>query len=87
MRSRGAWNFGSGRAVARGYDDFPVIRMSEMPPLDVHLVTSPAPPSGFGEHPVPMVAPAIANAVFAATGVRVRRLPITAEAIRVAKQG
>ena len=39
---------------------------------------------GFGEHPVPLVAPAVANAVFAATGRRVRRLPVTAAAIRAA---
>jgi isoquinoline 1-oxidoreductase subunit beta len=84
---RGRMAFRSGRAVARGYDDFTVIRMDEMPPLEVHLVPSSAPPSGFGEHPVPMVAPAIANAVFAATGARVRRLPITPEAIRAAKAG
>lgn len=44
-------------------------------------------PGGFGEHPVPMVAPAVANAVFAATGLRVRRLPITPESLRAAKRG
>jgi isoquinoline 1-oxidoreductase beta subunit len=84
---RGRMEFREGRALARGYDDFQVIRMNEMPALDIHLVTSPAPPSGFGEHPVPMVAPAIANAVFAATGIRVRTLPITPAALREAKRG
>jgi len=83
----GRLEFRDGRAQAHGYDDFAVTRMEDMPPLDIQLVPGDAPPSGFGEHCVPMVAPAIANAVFAACGVRVRRLPITPEAIRAAKQG
>jgi isoquinoline 1-oxidoreductase beta subunit len=44
-------------------------------------------PAGFGEHPVPTVAPAVANAVFAATGLRVRRLPITPESLAAARRG
>lgn len=48
-----------------------------MPSIETHIVATNALPSGFGEHPVPPVAPAVANAVFAATGRRVRRLPIT----------
>jgi len=83
----GRLEFRDGRAQAHGYDDFTVTRMEDMPPLEIQLVPGDAPPSGFGEHCVPMVAPAIANAVFAACGVRVRRLPITPEAIRAAKQG
>ena len=59
------------------YADFEVMRMNEMPTIEMHLVPSQAPPSGFGEHAVPPVAPAVANAVFAATGKRLRRLPIT----------
>jgi isoquinoline 1-oxidoreductase subunit beta len=47
-----------------------------MPELEVHAVESVKRPSGFGEQPVPPVAPAVANAIFAATGRRVRRLPI-----------
>jgi isoquinoline 1-oxidoreductase beta subunit len=77
--------FKNGRAVARGYADFPVMRMNQMPATEIHIVPSTARSAGFGEHAVPPVAPAIANAVFAATGVRVRTLPITPESLREAK--
>jgi isoquinoline 1-oxidoreductase beta subunit len=50
--------------------------MDEMPRLDTTYLESNAPPSGYGEHPVPVVAPAVANAVAAATGRRVRGVPI-----------
>lgn len=73
--------------MQRGYGDFEVVRMNDMPVTDIHVVPSTGPPGGFGEHPVPMVAPAIANAIFAATGLRVRRLPITPERLRAAKRG
>jgi isoquinoline 1-oxidoreductase beta subunit len=78
----GPIHFREGRVVERGYQDFRVVAMDRMPELDLHVIASRERPGGFGEHPVPMVAPAIANAVFAATGVRLRRLPITPEALR-----
>ena len=83
----GAVAFKQGCAVPRGYADFQVMRMNEMPATEVHVVPGTDRPGGFGEHAVPMVAPAVANAVFAACGVRVRRLPITPEVLRAAKQG
>lgn len=83
----GKVDFRSGRAVPSGYGDFEVMRMGEMPPNEIHLVPSRERPGGFGEHPVPMVAPAVANAVFAATGIRVRALPITPESLRAARSG
>ena len=83
----GKVDFRDGRAVPRGYGDFRVMRMNQMPAIDLHVVPSTERPGGFGEHPVPMVAPAVANAVFAATGIRQRRLPITPESLRAAKNG
>ena len=68
--------FAAGRVEQTTYTDFPVLRLSEAPEIEVHTVDSEAPPSGLGEQPVPCVAPAAANAIFAATGKRVRRLPI-----------
>ena len=84
---RGRVDFKDGRAVQRGFGDFTVMRMDEMPAIELHVVPSTERPGGFGEHPVPMVAPAVANAVFAATGIRLRRLPITPESLRAAKRG
>jgi isoquinoline 1-oxidoreductase beta subunit len=81
----GKIDFKRGQAVQRGYQDFRVLAMHEMPELDIHIVPSRERPGGFGEHPVPMVAPAVANAVFAATGIRVRRLPITPSLLESAR--
>jgi isoquinoline 1-oxidoreductase beta subunit len=73
----GKVDFRHGRVVQGTYADFPVMRINEMPSIETYVVASNVPPGGFGEHPVPPVAPAVANAIFAATGKRVRRLPIT----------
>jgi isoquinoline 1-oxidoreductase beta subunit len=53
-----------------------------MPLVDTFILDSDAAPGGFGEHPVPLVAPAVANALFAATGKRLRALPLTPGALR-----
>jgi isoquinoline 1-oxidoreductase beta subunit len=53
-----------------------LLRLAEAPTVDVHFIPSTAAPSGLGEPPVPPVAPAVANAIFAATRLRVRRLPL-----------
>ncbi len=68
-----------GGVVQRNFDDYQVLRMSDMPEVEVHLIESDAPPGGVGEIATPPIAPAVANAVFAATGKRVRQLPITPE--------
>jgi len=68
-----------GRVVQANYRDFPVLGIAEMPRVEVHTIAGPARPTGFGEQPVPPVAPAVANAIFAATGRRVYRLPIRPE--------
>jgi isoquinoline 1-oxidoreductase subunit beta len=65
-----------GRVVQANFDTYPLLRMPEMPAIEVYLIPSTASPGGAGEAGVPPVAPAVCNAIFAATGVRVRRLPI-----------
>ncbi len=66
----------SGRAQQSNFHDYPLLRMDEMPIVEVHIVPSDQPPSGIGEMAVPPIAPAVANAVFDATGKRIRHLPI-----------
>jgi isoquinoline 1-oxidoreductase beta subunit len=68
--------FKNGRVEQESFGDLPVWQMSDGAVLDVHLVESSAPPTGLGEPPVPLVAPAVLNAIFAATGQRIRRLPL-----------
>jgi isoquinoline 1-oxidoreductase beta subunit len=65
-----------GRVMQGNFDDQPLLRIDEMPMVEVHLVPSREPPGGVGEPGVPPLAPAVANAVFAATGQRLRRLPL-----------
>ena len=72
----GKIDFRDGAVQQATYNDFRVMRMNEMPEIETFIVPSNVPPGGFGEHPVPPVAPAVANAVFNATGKRIRDLPI-----------
>jgi isoquinoline 1-oxidoreductase beta subunit len=65
-----------GRVQQTNFNSYRLLRGNEMPELDVHLVESDAAPGGIGESAVPPVAPAICNAIFAATGKRLRTLPI-----------
>ncbi|HEX7025033.1 MAG TPA: xanthine dehydrogenase family protein molybdopterin-binding subunit, partial [Gemmatimonadales bacterium] len=65
-----------GRVQQGNFNDYPVLTMREMPGIEVHLVASAMEPGGVGEPGTPPIAPAVANAVFAATGTRVRKLPI-----------
>lgn len=71
-----------GRVAQSNFHDYPLLRISEMPAVDVHIVQSEESPGGIGEPGVPPIAPAVANAVFAATGRRIRRLPIRAEDLK-----
>ena len=57
------------------FSDYPVLRINEMPEISVHIVPSRADPTGVGEPGTPPIAPAVANAVFALTGKRLRKLP------------
>lgn len=70
-----------GRVQQTNYNNYPVVRMHEAPKIDIVLVPSKEKPGGIGEPATALVVPAIANAVAAATGKRVRKLPITAAAI------
>ncbi len=79
---KGAITIDKGRVVQSNFNDYPVLRMDEMPIIDVHIVPSQESPGGCGEPGVPPIAPAVANAIFAATGKRIRRLPIRAEDLR-----
>lgn len=74
----GEITFRGGAAQQGTYADFAVARMRDTPAIEVHIIPSAeAEPFGMGEPPVPPIVPAVANGVFAATGKRVRDLPIT----------
>ena len=73
----GEITFARGRAQQGNYDDYRVVRIDAAPRrTEVHIVPSDAPPGGVGEPGVPPFAPALCNAIFAATGKRIRRLPV-----------
>jgi len=74
----------NGRVEQGNFDSYPIVRFSEMPEVEVVIVESGAEPGGIGEPGVPPVAPAVANALFAATGARVRSLPLTPEKVLAA---
>jgi isoquinoline 1-oxidoreductase beta subunit len=66
-----------GRVEQSNFHDYRVLRMNEMPLVEVHLVPSEAAPTGAGEPGTPPVAPAVANALYALTKKRVRALPLS----------
>jgi isoquinoline 1-oxidoreductase beta subunit len=72
----GQITFDKGRVQQSNFHDYPMLRINEMPVVEAHILDSGEAPGGLGEPGVPTVAPAVCNAVFAATGKRVRRLPI-----------
>jgi isoquinoline 1-oxidoreductase beta subunit len=80
----GAITFKNGRVEQRNFNDYPVLRMNEMPKVEVYILPSQDHPGGVGEPGVPPIAPAVTNAIFAVTGKRIRRLPIRAEELKKA---
>ena len=77
---KGEITFRGGQAEQSTYDDFPVLRIDETPKIEVHLIPSHGEtPFGMGEPPMPPAVPAIVNAIHAATGKRIRKLPIRRE--------
>jgi len=80
----GAITLQNGRVEQGNYDSYPLVRMAAAPKIEVHIVASNEAPGGVGEPGVPPIAPAVANALFALSGTRVRTLPMTPEAIKTA---
>jgi len=66
-----------GHVTAGNFNDYPPVRIGEMPSVEVHIVPSTDYPTGIGEPGLPPIAPAVANALYELTGVRARRLPLT----------
>jgi isoquinoline 1-oxidoreductase beta subunit len=65
-----------GRVQQSNFHDYRVLRMNQVPPIDVHLIRNGEPPGGIGETGTTAAVPALRNAIYAATGVALRRMPI-----------
>jgi isoquinoline 1-oxidoreductase beta subunit len=73
---KGAITIDKGRVQQSNFNDYEMLRMAEMPVVEVYIVPSNEAPGGIGEPATPPIAPAVCNAIFAATGKRIRKLPI-----------
>jgi isoquinoline 1-oxidoreductase beta subunit len=73
--------FAKGGVHSANFEDYGILRMSEVPDIEVHLVKGNDKMGGIGEPGVPPTAPAVSNAFFNATGVRIRRIPLTPDVV------
>jgi isoquinoline 1-oxidoreductase beta subunit len=76
---RGEITFAQGRVQQSSFQDYPLLQMDEMPEVEVYIVEDDRPPQGLGEMGVPPIVPAVVNAIFNATNMRVRHTPIRPE--------
>jgi len=74
----------NGRVEQTNFDTHQILRMNEAPAIEVHIVQSAEPPGGMGEAGTSAIVPAVTNAIFAATGKRLRRLPIDSNQLKSA---
>jgi len=81
---KGEISLDGGRVEQANFDSYRVLTIDEMPGVEVHIVPSTEAPTGVGEPGVPPIGPAVANAVFAATGKRIRVLPFSRHEFRTA---
>jgi isoquinoline 1-oxidoreductase beta subunit len=72
----------NGRVQQGNFDTYQMLRMDEAPAIEVHIIASSEPPGGMGETGTSAVVPAIANAIFAATGKRLRKMPVDMAALK-----
>jgi isoquinoline 1-oxidoreductase subunit beta len=72
----------NGRVEQTNFDTYEMLRMNEAPAIDVHIVQSLEPPGGMGECGTSAIVPAVANAIFAATGKRLRKMPVDTTALK-----
>jgi isoquinoline 1-oxidoreductase beta subunit len=72
----------NGAVAQSNFHNYPVTRMNEAPKIETHIINSGNPPGGAGEPSTPVIAPAVTNAIFDATGIRIRQLPISKNDLR-----